>query len=526
MSDSPYGAEQWVEFLADKPLPIMAHSRQFLLHQLRRPDVALMELAPALQADPVLSLHLLRHANQLNNNQETDIRTLDHALSSLGLQRIREVLDNAPVLQMNNQSVAHRQYLYAVANSLHAAFQARDWAKQLRPTQIAQLYAAGMLYGFIHWSLWRFAPDAISQVHGLIHEQQLDPILAESNVLGCPAQAIAHGLALRWQLPEVLVNALDMENASDKRLLSSLHRRARGDELNPDQERMLNHLVHAPWMLAKMANWVAHTAHFGWYGQGMDRLMPIIGDVLRLTREEASARCHRTAVIAAAAYATPGIIAPASRLIMAPDDQPIAYRMPHQQGNRTVTARPQAQQRMLPGKLFDERHYQDRLFQLNNADKQLSSLGAIMQGLLEGMHDGIGLQRCAILMTSQDSKEIAGRLAAGDSGVEAFKHFRQSLHTASIFQRLCSQPGSLWVNDKNRDKVQSLLPEAFQSLCHPQEFFMMSIFLGKRPIAVVYADAGLHGDVRPMHYNAFRQLVQAANRGVTLYYRARQQMRS
>ena len=54
---------------------------------------------------------------------------------------------------------------------------------------------------------------------------------------------------------------------------------------------------------------------------------------------------------------------------------------------------------------------------------------------------------------------------------------------------------------------------------------MMSIFLGKRPIAVVYADAGLHGDVRPMHYNAFRQLVQAANRGVTLYYRARQQMR-
>ncbi|MFP8966354.1 HDOD domain-containing protein [Pokkaliibacter sp. CJK22405] len=527
MSESPFGLDAWVDYLQDKPLPVMAHSRQMLSKRLSIPNVALMDLSPALQADPVLSLHILRRANLLNRNQDTDIRTLDHALSSLGLVKIRELIDEVPVLQMNTKSVAHRQYLYSIANSIHAAIQVRDWVMQARPAQVGHLYAGALLYGFIYWSLWRFAPHAASAIYDLIYTRHLDQVQAEIEVLGCPAQELAHALAVKWQLPEIVVSALNHDINPDKRVLVMLGKKARGDELTLDQERAINHVLHAPWMPIKLANWLTHSIHFGWYSRQARRITLLVADFLRLNRDQACARIHRNAVYAARQYSTPGIIPPAARLLMAPDDHPLDYHMPTDKVvTRNGTSNDTKDDAILPGKLLDEAYFQQQLYQLNNADKHAGSLGELIQTLNHGLHKGVGLPRCLILMANQQGSQLQSRFSAGSDLPAEWHDYAVSLDNPSIFQKLCDQPGALWVTRRNRAKVDPLLPLDFKGICHQEEFFLMSLFLGKKPIAVIYADAGAQGEVRPLHYNAYRQLIQAAGRGLSRYYRARQQTRS
>lgn len=528
MSEAPFGLESWVDYLADKSLPVMAHSRQFIMKRLAAPNVALMDLSPALQADPVLCLHIMRRANALNKNHDTDIRTLDHALSSLGVMKIRELLDDIPILQMNNRSVAHRQYLYSVANSIHAGMQVRDWIMQVRPSQVNQLYTGAMLYGFIYWALWRFSPHTASTIYTLMHDHHRDQAQAETEVLGCPAQAIAHALAVRWQLPELVISALNHDVHPDKRVLVMLSKRARGDELTPEQERAINHVVHAAWTPIKMANWLAHSVHFGWYGRRANRIKLLVANYLRQSRDVATARIHRNAVQAAHSFATPGIMSPAFRLIMAPDDHPVDFRM-ESRAVHPAAAKPassSAEPRLLAGKLLNEGHFNNQLYQLNNADKHAQSLGELLQILASGLHKGVGLPRTAILLVNQQGSTLATKLVQGDGVPEALAHLSLPLEQSGIFQKLCQQPGALWVTPRNIDKVAPQMPEAFRAVCHENEFFLMSLFLGKKPVAVIYCDGSDAGEVRPLHYNAYKQLIQAAGRGLTRYYRARQQTRS
>ncbi|WP_305856260.1 HDOD domain-containing protein [Balneatrix alpica] len=523
----PQDLASWVSFLADKPLPILAHSRQFLLQHLRDPDVALLDLAPALQADPSLSLHLLRQANQINANQETDIRTLDHALSSLGLQRIRELLGKMPVLQINDHNVAHRQYLYALTNAQHAAVQARDWAQQWRPNQAAQIYAASLLYSFVYWALWRYAPERISAVYERVYVGKEDVVLAETEELGCPAQSIGHALAQTWQLPELLVQALDHATSPDRRQLALLHRRAQGKLLEDKEERKLNHLTTASWMPVKLANWLAYTLHFGWHSRKTERIKNLIADFLRRPLEHTSARIHRLAALAARQYPVPGILVPAARLVLIEEDQPLPYRLPNQdysQQSGQATASPTTARSLRPNHLKDVALVQDLAKHLSQHPKQFNSPQALLETLLVALHEGVGLERVVAFIPQKGV--IAGRLSAGD-GVEVFRQLNLSLEVPSLFKRLCSSSSALHAKPDNHAKLLPLLPDSLRRECAGQDFMLMSMVLGNKPLAIIYADAG-HNPAQPteLHYRAFRQLVQCALRGLTQLYQARQQGRS
>ncbi|MEH6824317.1 MAG: HDOD domain-containing protein [Motiliproteus sp.] len=538
---APQGLEHWVDLLRDKLLPVPAQTLGLLRQQLQDPQVSLQQIQPIIGRDPVLTMHCISLANRLNRNPDTDVSTIELAVSTLGLTRIVELTGKLPAIRLNYASVPHKQYFHALADSYHAATQAAALCRYKDRALINNTRTAALFYAVGHWALWRYAPQQMSQIKIRVYEQQQDTALAEYEILGCTVQQLSEQLVELWSLSQLAGEALQHQTSPDAELLQQVHLQAEHSQtLTELQKRNAKQLINTLAYPVKLANWLALTATLGWTHPKTLQIIGFISDFRQTSVDETTAKLHQQCVQSSHQHPLPGLLSPAALLLLLPSELVLNYRIDTKDlgtdptkniltsvispkkllsiklltSSLTSTPATTAAQDGPPDPLAatfrDEAIFHQTLQQLLSPSTQINTLRQVLALLKRGLVPGLGLERliCFTIDTAMQLSPVSDPDSATD-----LSHFTLNLNIPSLFKKMSQKQLAVWVHSDNRARIWTELPEPFKALCHPQSFALISLFEGNQPALMLYADRHPQDlAISAFQFQKFKQLAVAANR--------------
>ncbi|MFC6671640.1 hypothetical protein [Marinobacterium aestuariivivens] len=249
----------------------------------------------------------------------------------------------------------------------------------------------------------------------------------------------------------------------------------------------------------------------------------IIGDYLDIELSEAAAQIHRNCALSAQQYHLPGTLAPATEMLMLPERTLLA-EMP---GPRELalyadrfpeppplpepvdaTVAPAAPE------FADARAYRQTLERLRSGYELHTRPAHILQALLLGLSQGLGIERLTLQVVQPVDKKLKTAQVIGIDALDPLAQCQAELADAPLMRQLCQRPTCVWINDENRAKLVPLLPAEYRTVLTGQDGLLMSVFMKERPVAVIYGDLGHNGPVTAFHRDHFRDLCGAASQGL------------
>lgn len=521
----PQNASQWASFLVNKKLPVRASVLARLKKKFEQSNIALMELNKTIKSDPVLCLHVVTLAGTLHQEKESEVTSIDHAISSLGITRLEELIGSLPEIRLSPKSVAHKMYFRSIANSHHAATQVQQWLEQNRGGLFAQeSYLAALFYGVGHWMLWSFAPLHMSQIQSNIREQGLPFEQAEKEVLGCTISALTEKLLNRWHTSPLALATLQQADPVQKQFMTKLHQRALGDpRLDGDDLRELNHLTQQKFFPVKLANLLALNAPYGWGTSQALLIIDIINDYLKDDLKQTMARLHRNCALSAQRYHVVGTLAPATEMLMLPSELQAGYKLSDAETEHFAKSCPaplkEQKSEAVPvenittpeqPEFLDQQLYNGILQKFLKQADSYPQASAVLDDLFKAVTEGIGLNRAALNIVSVKDKTVKVIRTEGFESGHPLTSSSHQLASNSLFLRLYEKNSCMMVNESNRMRIKSMLPGSYSQHISDSNYLLMSIFVGNKPIAVVYADReGEAGGAQDFHHEKFKQLCAA-----------------
>lgn len=531
-TDKLYGLEAWEEYLSEKTLPVRASTLVRLKRALRDDRTTLIQLGHHVRRDPVLSLHVTRMAQICHEAKGSTVTSVDHAIASLGFGQIETLTNELETLKIHPHSLAQRNYFRSISASNHASVQAADWVRHKQLPYAEEARLAALFYGLVHWMLWLYAPLHKNRFVIAVIDNGASPVEAERAIFGCTTQEIGKALTDRWKLTELTVQALDHETSPSLSTLKQLHMRALKDPRLEDKDlRPLNHLVQQHYFPVKLANWMALNVSRGWDHSRAHRTFDIISDYLDLSLPETMARLHRNCADAARGYHVPGVMAPAAELILLPG----AEKLPHRLSERELRAYadrfpepvpsvtdisdtntpPEEEEEPFEPELLNPHIYEQVLKRFQGGYELYTKPSHILHGLLQGIFRGLGLERALLLLVNPQTRNLHAARAMGISHDDPMFDLDIDLNQARLFARLCEKPTLLQIDEHNRGQIHAALPEQHRGWFGQNDGLIMSIFRGKTPVAMIYADRqGANTPLTDFHQQHFRDLCLAASRAL------------
>lgn len=526
-----YGLEDWTSYLSSKHLPVRFSTLGHLKRALADDRTTLVQLGHLIRRDPVLSLHVTRLAQTHHETKGSCVTSVDHAIASIGMDRIEQLAGELDTIKLHLHSVAQRSFFRAIAASHHASVQAADWIHYKRLPYAEEARLAALFYGLVHWMLWLYAPLHKDRFQIAVVDENRNPVTAEREIFGCTTQEMGRALADQWKLTDLTLQALDHNTSPSLSTLKQLHMRALKDPRLEDQDlRQLNHLVQQHYFPVKLANWMTLTVSRGWDHPRAERMFDIISDYLDLSLGDTMARLHRNCAAAAHGYHVPGVMAPAAELLLIPSTRQRPYRLTDPERHvyekrfpapvappepETAEATPSEDSKPFKPELLNPYIYDQVLERLNNGYDLYTQPAHILQGLLQGLNRGLGLERVALWLVRPQNATLTTARVVGIETDAPMAHLAVDLKQPGLLSRLCEKPAMLAIDTSNRERIQAALPAELRSWLGADDCLLMSIFHGQRPIAVIYADRiGATDPLAAFHREHFRTLCVAATRAL------------
>lgn len=546
--DTPHGVDSWVTFLKDKPLSVRNSIQMKLRKKLRSDSTTLAELGQLVRLDPVLALAIVRKAAELHHAKGSEVMGLDHAVHSLGIDHINEAVATVPALKLNPTSVAQKMYFRAIANSHHAATQAYYLAHKRNAMFAEEIYLAALFYGVAHWALWLHAPLHMSKIQIKIREENIDTVLAETDVLGCTIQELSRHLVDTWQLSTLASESLDHDKSPSRDQLVNLNLRANDDaRLSQEEVRATNHLVQQKFFPVKISNWLALTSPMGWGHPKTMRIVEVFTDFLKADQAAIAAELHQNCAASSRLYHVPGTLNPAAEMLMLPSNLYAHYKLSAREASQYLkTAIEPVQPREAsavpsPARLSPTMEQQqskanqaapaagsataeppspafaDQAIYAQTAQRFLKGYSAyteprqILQALLQTLQRGLGMKR-VIFYRVQPSKQLMQVSSSlGMNPDFPMEDLVFELNVPSLFKRLTEKTSCIWVTKTNRSDMMRMLPECYYPLIPLDGIMLMSIFLDGKPVGVVHIDSPSNdATLDTFHHERFRYLCSAA----------------
>ncbi len=192
-------------------LPSLPRAVALLMSELAHPEPSLRRLNQLFGADPALAGRLLELANSPTFQLPRQIAGIPEALALLATPQLRALVTSAP-LGTTSRSVPGVNMQQFWRYSLNTAKISRSLAGIVHHSQIAA-YTAGLLHALGELVIHLGDPDKAQSVNTLV--APFDPRRGkiEQRIFGYCYGHVSAGLARRWQLPEVVVDALHHQAA-------------------------------------------------------------------------------------------------------------------------------------------------------------------------------------------------------------------------------------------------------------------------------------------------------------------------
>lgn len=514
------GAEAWSAYLAERPLPTRLSSLQRLKRETASNRGTLMSITAIIKADPVLCMHVVRQAQALHASKGSDVTGIDHAIGSLGMERLGQLASNCEALRLHANRGAELQYFRAIANSHHAATQCAQWLRARHATYAEKGWVAALCHGIGTWSLWRHAPLHMHRIQCRMRDAGLDPSDAQIETLGCTIEQISLGLARTWQMPPLVLAALDNETSPSRHTLDKLHQRSLSDpRLNKDDLRSLSHLLQQHFFPVKLACWLTEITEQGWRTTRALGMYDIVNDYLGKELPETTALIHQNCALSAQQYHVPGTLAPAAEMLFLVSDckhdktlgaqelQRYRAECPHPPPLPT----PPPAKRTPRATFADAQAFQQISTRLLQGYNLYTRPGHILQGLLLGLSQGLGLKRLA-LQVVRPGQQLKTAQVIGIEDNDPITRLEADLDSSVLLKQLCARPSCIWLSASTRPRLLPMLPTSYRQALGGQDSLLMAIFTQGKPVALVYGDLGSQtSTLESFHRDQFRALCTAAS---------------
>ena len=550
MTDStmPKSAQEWAVYLNTKALPSPFRVGEFVLRKLEKEALSYHELANIINRDPILSFEILTRANKEAKNatlgSQEGSKTLNHAISMLGVEDLKERIQALPRKAISPKNITSFYYLRTLCTSLYAGHLAKAISTRKKKGNPEDVYWSGLFLGAPVWHLWRFATPEMRLVRYSIRSNFKLPRIAEEEVLGDSLLNITKAMSQELSLPIMAQECYEIEHQpSLKDWVKIAHCMDNNKVSRTIDDRELKIKMQSPHFIVMLANMLAHYSSYCWYSRATLRTQRILAYYLNCSVEEAITFSHEIAAEMSRSHPLPGLMLPAAKLFIPPrkrtkaqkkksidafqestfntaalpqeviDTQkredakyqenkttpssqdnenlePNSQQAPKEtQSNEVPTSKVPLAQKVKPiienktNPLFDE------LTQLMaNQPEDFADFHELMNASTQGIAYGIELKRSFVALISKDASRFKTYYTVGCSEFDTLKNFESKIIKDTIFQKLCERPASIWVKSTSERKIKDLIPMNFKSAIDVNEFFLMSVFVGKKPVAIFYAD--------------------------------------
>ncbi len=493
-----YGLDAWIEYLSDKHLPARASSIKRINKLIHSDRSTIQQLAMVIKKDPVLTLYVVRAAQLKHNDNKTEVKSILHAVTSLGYDGIEGVARELKPMSLNPTSVQQKRFLHAIATSHHAAYQVQEWMQLKSLPLIDESYLAALFYSVGFWALWLHAPLHMQEIQLRIHERNEPPMQVEKDILGCSMQMISQHLSKTWQLSELTQQAQDHSTSPSYEVFKKLHRRAVKDVNIGGQElRKLNHITQQKYFPIKLANWIALTAARGWYSENTLRNIDLISDYLDITIEQTMALVHSTCGKSSRDYFAPGIMSPACQLLFNPSDIEVHYKMGVKELASKLNQYPAPEVPMIKPidlSISDDLYYNMDFYLLIESHLRASPKKSkfkkatqVLLALLQGLEVGLGVRRLALFSINATQQSLKHIQSIGFTEDHPMKNFNTHYHPEGLLGNICTKQNYTVYDRLSQKKLLPKMGIDLRSVC-AKDFMLISIFKVNKPIALVYLD--------------------------------------
>ena len=442
--------------------------------ELIKQDVAsLGEIAHSMLLDPGMAVALLQQVNsKLKQARRPGVDTLHTAIGHLGKTATANLVSRQKKLDDSSSLPASSTHFRRLLNqNYHALMQLDLFAGMQGMSTVDDMHIAVLLYnlGEICVCLQDF--EKYQQFLNLMKAGN-NSNKAATEIFGFNFIELSRTLAFNWSLPELLIESLDESNNTG--------RKAR---------------------LVREAAEIARQAEFGWYHKSMYDAQKSCADFLNTTVEAMVKNIHKTAILASQTSPFSDVISPAERLILLADIQ--LPKKPKQEPEPPAITKA-VQPATLPEQI--------KTLLKNPAASQ----STVLSLLLNGLQKDAGFSCVALMLISDDKQRLETRTGRGLESNPALSKLKLDIEQSGIIKNLLQKPQALLINGGNYKKYERLLPGQFKAASMCDNFVMMTVFLGDKPIGLVYCDRQtVTQAIDAPGYNTFKSSVMMTSKALT-----------
>lgn len=442
--------------LAKTTLPIMPETGRELRRLLDLATTRNPQLQQVLLTDPGAAVAVFRQLEQTRPGASEQVGDAAHAVSLIGMQAFRGLIESLPEVDLSDagNGVAPAG---AYSEAAHAAHYAGEISAHKGLSRLSELSTAALLQNPAILALAALDPESAQRAaYAVNHGVPLD--LAFGAELGEPLLEANRRLAEAWALPV-------------------LARQAMGswDDFNPRPQ------------VVKLSDQIAQATAVSWNDVQTETLTSMLGDHLGLDKDRARSWLHQQSVDAARKLRRFDYPLPGFQLLLMPgeideddDDIPLmGGKRPHKAEQKPAAA---------------------------------PDLHATMGEVMKQIRQQAGTARVVFAMLNKDRSRLRTRLALGGNADDGIRRLDLDLSQKTLFAALMGKPQSLWLHGGNIGKYQAYLPPALRDLIDMRGAFLMSLFVGNRPLGLMYGDGA---DLDETGYRQFRTLCKEATSALT-----------
>ena len=442
-----------------------------IVEMLEEAVASMAEIADVIMLDPGLSIALLRKVNsKLKNSRRPIIETVHTAMGHLGKPAITSLVNKHPTLGDSCADAAIiNRYRQLLSQNHHALAQLDGFAQIQGINTVDDMRTAILLHNLGEFYTCLFDAEKY-QAYRQASAQKPDKKALAVEAFGFDFDHLGKFLTQHWYLPELLEESFEASRKTGRKA-----------------------------QLVQLANAISYEAESGWYHQAMQQTQKECSEFLNLSTDETWFQIQTTAIQAAQNDTLGDVMPAASRLILQPD---LA------RSTTAKTVKPAIKEK--PGQASFEARLRLLLQSRDTNQTQLLNL------LLDNLYQDIGYSKVALMLISDDKPILTTRTGRGLDRESPFQKLKLEVATSGMIQLLLQKPQAVCINATNYRKYENNLPGKFKATCLCNNFVLMSLFIGDKPVGLIYCDRSISGEaIDRMSYARFKADVMMTSKALT-----------
>lgn len=467
-----HGLQSWIDRFNQAELPALAAVVQDLHRLTLGHTSSVQQLADVLLRDAALTSKVLRIGNSVYYNPSQEpIRTISRAIVLIGFDNVRQIGLSVSLIDGLLARSSREQLAELLAQSFHAAVQARNIAGYVLSRSDEEVFIAALLHNVGELAFWGCAGETADELASALAQPGVNADDVVMDLLGTSFRQMSLALVKSWNLGDTVSLALQASSQNDP-------------------------AVKAVTLGAK----ISQAALEGWDSATMESLVGQLASFIGVTPQEAMQQVLASAEETVKMAATFG----ASQLCkLIPNTDPEQIRLQQEQRKARL---------LQPNLLILQQALQD----LGLMVSKRADLGLVLDTLFKGLHQGAGLERIMLVVLADGQSCFRCKRVIGE-GTAGWAHdfILPVEQTAQphIFSYALRNKEALWMGVPASYNLNELVTQPIRQRLGQGMFFIAPLLAGTREIGLLYADSRVSGRaLKHEQFVAFQRFTQLTGR--------------